>query len=321
MKFWYAYVGAFLAIWAALMFGFGFLPEVLKQWPMALVMVLGSLVAGSTPMGGGAVSFPFLVLWLGVAPDDARDFGLIIQALGMTSAMIFILCRRTIISGCVLVWTIAGASGGMLVGTMVIAPYIASNFVKLIFACMWMSFAILTMAKNREFCSITGVRLITDLAAMRTGLLVGIAGGIIASLIGLGVEMALYTVLVLLYRCDLKIAVPTAVSAMAVTSVIGTGTHLWLGDISREVVMKFLAAGPLVIFGAPIGTYIVSVVPRLWTLYFVSFLCAVQFLWTLYGLKRTAGELTFVVLAMGFAISVFYMMYRRGKQVAHSANA
>src|SRR5262249_6205877 len=183
MKFWYAYVGAFLAIWAVLMFGFGLLADVLQQWPMALVMVLGSLVAGSTPMGGGAVSFPFLVLWLGVAPDDARDFGLIIQALGMTSAMIFILCRRTTISGRVLVWTIAGASGGMLAGTVAVAPHIASNFVKLIFACMWMSFALLTMAKNREFCSITGVRSMTDGEAMRTGLLVGITGGIIASLI------------------------------------------------------------------------------------------------------------------------------------------
>jgi len=321
MKFWYAYVGAFLALWAVLMFGFGLLPDVLKQWPMALVMILGSLVAGSTPMGGGAVSFPFLVLWLGVAPNDARDFGLIIQALGMTSAMIFILCRRTTISGRLLVWTISGASAGVLLGTLLVAPRIASNFVKLIFACLWMSFAILTMARNREFCAITGIRPIHGGVAMRTGLLVGIAGGIIASLIGLGVEMALYTVLVLLYRCDLKIAVPTAVSAMAVTSVIGTGIHLWLGDISREVVMKFLAAGPIVIFGAPVGTYIVSVVPRLWTLYFVSFLCVVQFVWTLYGLKRTPGELMFVALAMTFAIFVFYVMYRRGAQFAHSTSA
>lgn len=321
MKFWYAYVGAFLIIWLVQMFGFGLLHEVRQQWQMALVMILGSLVAGSTPMGGGAVSFPFLVLWLGVAPDDARVFGLTIQALGMTSAMIFILCRRTKISGRLLVWTIAGASAGMLLGTMVIAPHVASNFVKLIFACMWMSFALLTLARNREFCSITGVRPISDSIAMRTGLLVGITGGIIASLIGLGVEMALYAVLALLFRCDLKIAVPTAVSAMAVTSVIGAGTHLWLGDISHAIVMKFLAAGPFVIFGAPIGTYIVSVVPRLWTLYFVSLLCVVQFVWTLYGLKRTPGELAFVALAMGLAISLFYVMYRRGKRVAHSANA
>ena len=60
---------------------------------------------------------------------------------------------------------------------------------------MWMSFALLTIAKNREFCSNTGARPIEGRVAMRAGLLTGITGGIIASLIGLGVEMALYTVL------------------------------------------------------------------------------------------------------------------------------
>jgi uncharacterized protein len=314
MKFWYAYIGGSLAVWVVLMFGFGLFPEVARQWPMALVMILGSLVAGSTPMGGGAVSFPFLVLWLGIPPDIARNFGLIIQALGMTSAMIFILCRRVPIQGRILLWTILGAAGGMLVGTIGIAPHVASNFVKLTFACMWMSFAILTIAKNREFCSIAGVRSIDSRVAIRTGLIVGITGGIIASIIGLGVEMALYTVLVLLYRCDLKIAVPTAVSAMAMTSVMGVAVHLWLGDIPRDVVMKFLAAGPLVIFGAPIGTYIVSVIPRVRTLYVVSILCIVQFVWTLNRLERTRAEWTFVAITMILASSIFYWMYSRGKR-------
>src|SRR3981081_178871 len=107
MKFWYAYIGVFLTIWAVLMFGFGLLPEVVRQWPMAAVMILGSMVAGSTPMGGGAVSFPFLVLWLHIPPDIARNFALVIQALGMTSAMVFIFCRRVRIQRRVLAWTVA----------------------------------------------------------------------------------------------------------------------------------------------------------------------------------------------------------------------
>ncbi len=314
MKFWYAYIGVFLAVWAVLMFGFGLLPEVVRQWPIALVMILGSVVAGSTPMGGGAVSFPFLVLWLGIPPDIARNFGLVIQALGMTSAMIFILCRRIHIQGRILIWTIIGAAAGMLIGTVGIAPHVASNFVKLIFACMWMSFAILTIVKNREFCAHSGVHPIEKPVAIRVGLLVGVTGGIVASIIGIGVEMALYTVLVLLYRCDLKIAVPTAVSAMAVTSVMGLAVHLWLGDIPRDVVMKFLAAGPIVIFGAPIGTYIVSVIPRIRTLYFVSTLCIIQFIWTLNRLERTTTEWIFVAVAMTLASTAFALMYRSGRQ-------
>ena len=314
MKFWYAYVGAFLTVWLILVFGFGLLPAVFEQWPIALVMILGSLVAGSTPMGGGAVSFPFLVLWLGVSPDSARNFGLIIQALGMTSAMIFILCRRVRIQGRVLVWTVAAAAGGMFLGTFAVAPHVAGNFVKLIFACMWMSFAILTIWKNREFCSITGSQAIADGAAMQLGILVGITGGIIASIIGVGVEMILYIALVLIYRCDLKIAVPTAVSAMAVTSVVGVAARLCAGEISQDVMMKFLAAGPLVIFGAPIGTYIVSVIPRIRTLYVISILCVVQFVWTLTRLERTLAEWLFVVVSIGSASTVFYWMYRAGKR-------
>lgn len=314
MRVWWAYVGAFLVVWAVLMFGYGLIGEVLRQWPVALVMVLGSFVAGSTPMGGGAVSFPFLVLWLGTPATDARDFGLTIQALGMTSALIFILCRRISIHGRMLAGTVMGAAVGMLLGTTLIAPHVAGNFVKLLFACVWMSFALLTIRKNRELCSIVGVRFIDGRTALGVGLLVGIAGGIMASLIGVGVEMALYTVLVLLYRCDLKIAVPTAVSAMAVTSVIGLATHLWLGDIPRDVTMKFLAAGPVVIFGAPIGAYVASRIPRIYILYVVSLLCVAQFIWTLYRLERTRAELSFMVAAITLAGIAFYVMYVWGRR-------
>jgi uncharacterized membrane protein YfcA len=313
MKLWYIYVGAFLTAWLVLMFGFGLFLEVMRQWPIAVVMILGSLVAGSTPMGGGAVSFPYLVLWLKTPPDSARNFALAIQALGMTSAMIFILCRRVPIQFRILGWTIVGATVGMFIGTFAIAPRIAPGFVKLIFSCVWMSFAILTMAKNREFCSVTGGLPIDRQQAMRTGLLVGAIGGIIASIIGVGVEMALYTVLVLLYRCDLKIAVPTAVSAMAIVSIMGVAAHLVLGDMSRDVAMKFLAAGPIVIFGAPIGTYILTIIPRVRTLYVISVLCVLQFVWTLHSLERTLSEWAFVAVAMAVAGIAFFLMYRRGR--------
>jgi uncharacterized protein len=239
---------------------------------------------------------------------------LVIQALGMTSAMIFILCRRVPVQGRLLGWTIVGAAGGMFLGTVAIAPHIAANFVKLTFACMWMSFAILTIAKNREFCSLAGTRRVNRNAAMSVGLIVGITGGIIASVIGTGVEMILYIALVLLYRCDLKIAVPTAVSAMAVTSVIGVAARLYVGNISSDVMMKFLAAGPLVIFGAPIGTYIVSVIPRVRTLYLISLLCVVQFVWTLSRLERTRSQWIFIIMTLTSASALFYWMYRRGKR-------
>ena len=314
MKYWYAYIGCLLGIWILLMLSSGLLPQVLHQWRIAVVMALGSFVAGSTPMGGGAVSFPFLVLWLHVPPDSARNFALSIQSAGMTSAMIFILCRRVPIQGRALLWTTAGAGAGMFLGTIMIAPQIAPNFVKLTFACVWMSFAILTVFRNREFCSITGVLPMSKPSALGTGLLAGIVGGIIASIIGVGVEMVLYTVLVLLYRCDLKIAVPTAVAAMGATSVMGIGIHLALADVSRDTALKFLAAGPIVIFGAPIGAYVLTLVSRAQALYFISFLCTLQFVWMLYSLQRTSAEWIFVVVAIGLSGVIISLLYRRGKR-------
>ena len=113
MKYWFAYVGAFYVVWLILAFGFGYWEQVKAHWPMAVVMIFGSVVAGSTPMGGGTVAFPFLVLVFGLPPNLGRNFGLAIQALGMTSAMIFILCRRTPIQLRMLIWSSVGASAGL----------------------------------------------------------------------------------------------------------------------------------------------------------------------------------------------------------------
>ena len=281
IKYWFAYIAVFYAAWLILAFGFGYWDQLKTRWPMSVVMIFGSVVAGSTPMGGGTVAFPVLVLLFHQPPTLGRNFGLAIQALGMTSAMIFILCRRTPLQFRMLIWSSVGAAAGLLAGTFWIAPLLSTTVIKLLFSCLWMSFAILTLAKNREFCSLNAVPKIDNATAMRLGLAVGVAGGITTALIGVGIEMLLYTTLVLLFRSDLKVAVPTAVSAMAIASVMGTALHLVMGDIAPEVFYTWMACGPIVVFGAPFGAFLVSVIPRVRTLYFVSALCVVQFVWTL----------------------------------------
>jgi uncharacterized membrane protein YfcA len=313
MKFWFAYVGALYVVWIVLAFGFGYWGEVKAHWPMAVVMIFGSVVAGSTPMGGGTVAFPFLVLVFGMPPTLGRNFGLAIQALGMTSAMLFILCRGTAIQSRMLIWSSVGAVAGLLAGTFWIAPLLPATVIKLLFSCLWMSFAVLTLAKNREFCSFNTVPRIEPSAARNLGLLVGVAGGITTALIGVGIEMLLYTTLVLLFRTDLKVAVPTAVSAMAIASVMGIALHAVIGDIGREVFYNWMACAPIVVFGAPFGAFLVSIIPRVRTLYFVSALCVVQFVWTLWQVKPGPGEWTLVAVSLVVAVAGFYLLYRAGR--------
>jgi uncharacterized protein len=136
----------------------------------------------------------------------------------------------------------------------------------------------------------------------------------IASMIGVGLEMLLYTVLVLLFRSDLKVAVPTAVCATAITSIVGTALHLWIGDIPRAIWGNWLAAAPLVIFGAPAGTFLVTRIPRVRLLYFVSALCVFQFVWTLWATPMQTTELVFVAATLLIAMAAFTILYGRGKR-------
>ncbi len=313
MKYWYLYVGSLYVVWSMLIVGFGHWLAALAHWRMAVVMVLGSVVAGSTPMGGGTVAFPVLVLLFHQPANMGRDFAMAIQALGMTSAMVFILCRRTPVRLRMLAGGSAGAAVGLLLGTFGIAPHLPETIAKLLFSSVWVSFGILTLAKNREICALDGTPVLSRPADAGIAFTAGLVGGIVNSVIGVGIEMVLYTVLVLRYRCDLKVAVPTAVSMGALTSLMGIGLHAALADVGREVFYNWLAAAPIVVFGAPLGAYLVSVIPRIRTLYAVAVLCIVQFIWTLYQVAPNRSEWLFVAGSLTAAIIVFYFLYERGR--------
>ncbi|MEQ1948891.1 MAG: sulfite exporter TauE/SafE family protein [Bryobacteraceae bacterium] len=316
MQYWRVYVAVILVCWAIVVFGYGHWAGVLAHWPMSIVMILGSLVAGSTPMGGGTVAFPILVLLFHQPAANARNFALVIQAVGMTSALLFILGRRVPLPFRVLAGSTAGAAIGFAAGTFLISPHVSGNLVKLLFSCLWMSFGLLTLSKNLEICGLKGKGPADPSTAGWVGFAAGLIGGTMASMIGVGVEMAVYTSMVLLFRTDLKIAIPTAVSAAALASIEGALLHAYLGDIESETIYNWLAATPIVIFGAPIGTYLVSILPRPKVLYFVSFLCVLQFVWTLYQTAHSAMEWWFVGGAMVVAVAVLFTLYRTGKSRA-----
>jgi uncharacterized membrane protein YfcA len=311
----------FVIGWAIGITIFGLWPVVIQNWGIAMVMIGGSLVAGSTPMGGGSVAFPVLVYGFGQTPEHARDFGLCIQALGMTSALLFIFGRGTRVERRLLWSSCAGAALGLVVGTFVVAPFFSRSMVKLLFACVWMSFAVLTLARNREFCGFSKAPGLDWTAAIRIGVPLGVLGGIIAAMIGVGLEMLIYTVLVLLFRCDLKVAVPTAVCSTAIASIFGVVIHLGIGDISGAVVGQWLACAPLVIFGAPIGTFLVTVISRQKILYFVSALCTFQFGFTLWQLPLSPADWTFVVILMTASVGGFSILYGKGKRHSKAAAA
>ncbi len=311
----YAFLGLWYAAWAGIVFAGGHVQTALDHWPIAVAMAIGSYFAGSTPMGGGTIGFPVLVLILGESAALGRDFSLAVQSIGMTSAAVFILASRRPLERTLLLWTLVGVTIATPLGAAFVAGRVGDVWIKMIFAVIWCSFGILHFIKMREIVSAHGVTRTTTAFDREIGLVVGVIGGLLAAVVGVGVDMVLYAVLVLLYRADLKAAIPTSVVAMAYASVVGVVSHGALGRLDPAVFGHWIAAAPVVALGAPLGALVVHYLPRAPTLVVVSGLCVLQYVWMLARTKPTGAVLVFAVVGVVVFNALFHVMYVRGKRL------
>ncbi|MFG0329020.1 MAG: sulfite exporter TauE/SafE family protein [Phycisphaerales bacterium] len=315
----FVWLAIFYAIWLGIVFAGDHVAAVVEHWAIALAMALGSYVAGSTPMGGGTIGFPVLVLLFDMPATMGRDFGLAIQSIGMTSASIFIFATR----GRRLAWkTIVWASIGTTIATpisvLVISKVIDDLYIKLLFAIIWASFGIMHFIRIKEITSLHGAVRVGPNLQRATGLVVGLVGGVVSGITGVGIDMIVYTVLVVLFRADLKIAIPTSVILMAYTSLVGVATNHFFGEVNPEVFGNWLAAAPVVALGAPLGALVVQFVPRTPTLLFVSSLCVFQYVWTLFDVRATGWTLAIAIIGLlGFNV-VFHLLYKLGDRLTGS---
>lgn len=314
---WLVWLACFYAAWLSIVILGGHARTVSDHWPIAVAMALGSYVAGSTPMGGGTVGFPILVLLFELPASIGRNFSFAVQSVGMVSATIFILATRKPFAWGVLKWAMLGSLVGTPLGLVLLAPRADDTLVKLLFATVWASFGVMTLAKVREIVRYQGLTLTDERQRMRLGLSVGLFGGAcIASLTGIGIDMLIYTTLVLYLRCDLKIAIPTSVIIMAWTSLVGLATSVALGAVEPEVWKNWLAAAPIVVLGAPLGVFVVSRIGRTPTLLVVSVLCLGQFVWTLVNIRAGVATVALSLLGVAAANAVFRVVYLAGKRLA-----
>lgn len=291
--------------------------ELLSHYPIAVAMAFGSYFAGSTPMGGGTVGFPALVLLFGHEPSLGRDFSFAIQSVGMVSASIFILCGRQHLEWPMLKWSMIGSLVGTPLGLLFLAPQVPALYVKLIFSVLWASFGLLHLGLARQVAGQHGIRQNSPAFDRSSGLWIGGLGGLtVAAVTGVGVDLLIYAVLVLACRADLKIAIPTSVLLMAFTSLVGIVTLLLQGTTHPELPAHWLAAAPVVAVGAPFGAFIVHRIGRLPTLILVSKLCLLQFFWTLYRERQTlgAGGMLAAMLATVVLLGLFLGLRRWGRR-------
>ena len=281
-------------------------------------MALGSYFAGSTPMGGGTVGFPVLTLLFDYPSSLGRDFGLAVQSIGMVSASIYIFSRGRKLDWSLLGPALIGATIATPLGAAFIAPHTPSRGQTPVRRDMG-RFRGIHWLKIGDIVRPEGGRVPHDRLDRPLGVVVGLGGGVLSSLTGVGIDMMIYALLVLFYRCDLKVAIPTSVVLMAYTSVIGLFSNLGLSAVAPQsyhmdiaVLWNWLAAAPVVALGAPLGAMIVERLPRAPTLLIVSTLCIAQLVWTLVDQAVTGWPLALTLAALTTVSALFLYLFHLG---------
>ncbi|MDO6746407.1 sulfite exporter TauE/SafE family protein [Gilvimarinus sp. 1_MG-2023] len=315
---WFLWLALFYLIWVLLLQTEGAIQQAISHWPMALAMAVGSYAAGSTPMGGGTVGFPVLVLLFEMPATLGRDFSFAVQSIGMVSASIFILARRQPLAWAMLKGALIGGLLGLPPGILFFAPLVPDLWIKIIFAVLWGSFGILHLYRINEISSNIGMTEFDERWDLKVGLTLGFCSSLLAvSVTGVGIDMVLYAALVLLCRADLKIAIPTSVVIMAAGSVYGviikSITHSWQPGVYEN----WLAAAPVVALGAPLGVFIVERVGRKPILLVVAALCVGQFIWTCFAEFGALGWLGVIIslIALGGCLLVFEKLRATGHRL------
>ncbi|CCE25319.1 sulfite exporter TauE/SafE family protein [Methylotuvimicrobium alcaliphilum] len=227
-----------------------------ENWTVTLTMVFGSFIAGATSEGGGAVAFPVFTKVLHIAPLDAKVFSLAIQSVGMTAASLTIIALRVPVAWPVIAWASLGGLVGVSISSTALAPLLPPALLKMLFTAMIAAFAlpltILTWQKRlyNDTLPFFGAR------EKAIWLLTGTVGGGMTGLVGSGIDIICFSVMVLWFRLSEKVSTPTSVILMAVNALAGFALHGFLLDSFNATVERYwLAAVPVVVIGAPLGAY------------------------------------------------------------------
>lgn len=285
-----------------------------EAWPMSLTMALGSFIAGATSEGGGAVAFPVMTLGFGIAPGVARDFSLLIQAVGMGAAAIAIFAARIQVERHALLWSTLGGALGVVLGLELVAPRMPARFTKMTFLAVWLAFAfaLFWINRYREREVRDGIeRFSARHALLLAG--IGVLGGVVSGLTGSGLDILTFSLLVLRFRVSESVATPTSVVLMAGNALVGA---LWKGGpgtgLATEAWSYWWVCVPIVVVGAPLGARFIEGRSRLFVAGILYVSIAIQFVAGMLILRPTRGLALYTAAVFACGLWLFRRMAAGG---------
>ena len=271
-----------------------------------ITMIFGSFVAGSSPEGSASIAYPVFTLYLGIAPDVARNFAFAIQSIGMTAASIYILNKKISLEWNYIIYVSASGLVGLLFGTFYLVPNIQPVLAKLIFVSLWLSFGIILYLENRKSNRVIYDKIVQFSNSDRMNLILfGFIGGGISSLFGTGINIFTFCFLVIYYKINEKVATPSSIVIMTIETIAGFILHaLVLKDVSPLTYEMWLSCIPIVIFFAPLGAYVVHRISRIAFTNFLYFIFLVQYLGAIFvirpDIQRSVISISIVLFGLVF---------------------
>lgn len=300
-----------VAVWL----GWYFLPDtppfwaITQHWRITLTMAVGSFIAGATSEAGGAVAFPVFTKILAIPPVQAKLFSLATQSIGMGAALLTILLLRIRVEWRAVFWVVCGSITMLPIGFS-LADQVPAPAVRILFTVIQCSFALALWWHNRDKNRDRHNELPCFGNLEKLSLLaLGMVGGLISGMLGSGLEIIVFSVLVLWFRMCEKAATPTVIVMMVFTSWSGFALILSAGQFVAPVSEYWLAAIPIVVVGAPLGVYVCSRMSRLLVVRILLSLILLELLSSLILIPlnwETAAVA--IALFLGFSC-LYYSMY------------
>lgn len=308
---WFA---GFFALWGYGLWQHPHALELKEHLPLAGVMAVRSWLGAVAPVGSGAAGLPWILEPADRTLGDVLDFSFAVQAVAMTSAMIFVFCRSLKVDWLMVRQAALGSLFGLPLGLTFLSPTVPTRLVLALYCVLWSALGFVLLRRSRAIASQTDDSLHGAAILPSAAFLAGALGGaLVLSVLGSGGAVPFYVVMLLLRRASLPTAMASCAMLMGFNAYLALAFRLVVHGMDEAVWNRWLVAAPVVCLGVPLGLLLLDRSRAKLTLRLVAVACLGQALWIaiqfraefgLLGLVFTGVAVLFLILSCGLMDSV-----------------